>query len=220
MENLNELYMQTIPDQNLIIVMLNFIFCVAMAFLVKKVYISHSVSLTGKHHIGVIIPILAAIVFLVIMIVKSSLALSLGLVGALSIVRFRTPIKEPEELVYIFLSIAIGLANGADQYLASILGLVLAILSLYVTNINSRKTENNPLRLTIKGLNPNDFSKVIEVASKNCEKIEFNNIISEENDDTSLTFSLKVASVSQLDDLIKIINNTFPNSSFSLIDIN
>jgi len=44
---------------------------------------------------------------LVISIVKSSLALSLGLVGALSIVRFRSAIKEPEELVYIFLSMAI-----------------------------------------------------------------------------------------------------------------
>lgn len=51
--------------------------------------------------------------FLVIFVVKSSLALSLGLVGALSIVRFRTPIKGPEELVYLFLSIAIGLGFGA-----------------------------------------------------------------------------------------------------------
>ena len=52
---------------------------------------------------------------IVIMIVKSSLALSLGLVGALSIVRFRAAIKEPEELVYLFLIIAIGLGCGANQ---------------------------------------------------------------------------------------------------------
>ena len=52
---------------------------------------------------------------MVITIVKSSLALSLGLVGALSIVRFRTAIKEPEELVYLFLALAIGLGLGASQ---------------------------------------------------------------------------------------------------------
>ena len=52
---------------------------------------------------------------IVIMIVKSSLALSLGLVGALSIVRFRAAIKEPEELVYLFLIIAVGLGTGANQ---------------------------------------------------------------------------------------------------------
>ena len=59
------------------------------------------------------------IVFFVILIVKSSLALSLGLVGALSIVRFRTPIKEPEELIYLFLAIAIGLGFGAGQIVPS-----------------------------------------------------------------------------------------------------
>ena len=44
-----------------------------------------------------------------------TLALSLGLVGALSVIRFRTPVKEPEELAYVFLAIASGLALGADQ---------------------------------------------------------------------------------------------------------
>ena len=50
---------------------------------------------------------------LIISIVKSSLALSLGLVGALSVIRFRAAIKEPEELTYLFLTIAIGLGFGA-----------------------------------------------------------------------------------------------------------
>ena len=48
-----------------------------------------------------------------ITVVKSSLALSLGLVGALSIARFRIPIKKPEELAYLFTAIAIGLCLGA-----------------------------------------------------------------------------------------------------------
>ena len=51
----------------------------------------------------------------VITIVKSSLALSLGLVGALSIVRFRTPIKETEELIMLFINLAIGLGLGASK---------------------------------------------------------------------------------------------------------
>ena len=51
---------------------------------------------------------LAIITTLVITVIKFSLALSLGLVGALSIVRFRAAIKEPEELVFLFLIISIG----------------------------------------------------------------------------------------------------------------
>jgi len=57
---------------------------------------------------------LAMTTTLIIFIVQSSIALSLGLVGALSIVRFRAAIKEPEELVYLFITIAVGLGFGAS----------------------------------------------------------------------------------------------------------
>ena len=60
-------------------------------------------SLVNRRDIGDILPFIVLIIILVISIVKSSLALSLGLVGALSIVRFRTPIKEPEELASLFI---------------------------------------------------------------------------------------------------------------------
>ena len=67
---------------------------------------------------------------LIISVVKSSLALSLGLVGALSIVRFRTPIKDPEELGYLFLVIASGLAAGAEQEVALIVSIPLILFFL------------------------------------------------------------------------------------------
>ena len=72
--------------------------------------------------------LLAVTTTIVIMVVKFSLALSLGLVGALSIVRFRAAIKEPEELIYLFLVISIGIACGAGQIKAA--GLVLFISSI------------------------------------------------------------------------------------------
>ena len=60
----------------------------------------------------------------------------IGLVGALSIVRFRTPIKEPEELVYLFLAIAIGLGLGAGQVLITtiIVLLILVFINFFLSN--------------------------------------------------------------------------------------
>ena len=75
-----------------------------------------------RRDLGLVLPVIALTTLLVISVVKSSLALSLGLVGALSIVRFRTPIKEPEELAYIFLSIAVGLALGAGLIYKAVVG--------------------------------------------------------------------------------------------------
>ena len=111
--NLNNFLQPEANQLDLLQTLFNFFLCILMGFILRKFYINRSYSLSGKLHIGSILPILSAVVFIVIVVVKSSLALSLGLVGALSIVRFRTPIKEPEELVYLFLAIAIGLGYGA-----------------------------------------------------------------------------------------------------------
>ena len=83
---------------------------------------------------------------LIISIIKSSIALSLGLVGALSIVRFRTPIKEPEELLYIFIAIAVGLGLGANQVLPTLIGfgvIALAFLPFALNKSRILNTQSN-----------------------------------------------------------------------------
>ena len=85
---------------------------------------------------------LCMITTLVITVIKFSLALSLGLVGALSIVRFRAAIKEPEELVYLFFVISIGLANGANQFVLSIIATLLIISFLLLRNFFISKRIN------------------------------------------------------------------------------
>ena len=146
LDYLNKVLSQNISSQNdYISIMVDFILCVVMSFILRNFYVRRSFSLTGKMHIGSIIPILATVVFLVILIVKSSLALSLGLVGALSIVRFRTPIKEPEELVYLFLAIAIGLGYAAGQtLLTSVIFLSILVISYFwLSNQNNKVIEYN-----------------------------------------------------------------------------
>jgi hypothetical protein len=138
--NMNDLITPNMAQLDLIPTLFNFLMCVVMSFIVRDFYIKRSFSLTGKMHIGSIIPVLSTVVFLVIIVVKSSLALSLGLVGALSIVRFRTPIKEPEELVYLFLAIAIGLGYAAGQVLITTI-ITLSIITIIYIWLSNRKIE-------------------------------------------------------------------------------
>lgn len=89
---------------------------------------------------------------LIITIIKSSIALSLGLVGALSIVRFRTPIKEPEELLYLFVAIAIGLGLGANQLIPTVIGFltfVLCMLPFAVYKGNDLRSQSSFLDLKL-----------------------------------------------------------------------
>ena len=87
---------------------LSLITAALLSLLVQFFYIKFSSTLSNRIHFSKNFVILGTTTCIIIMIVKNSLALSLGLVGALSIVRFRAAIKEPEELVYLFLIIAIG----------------------------------------------------------------------------------------------------------------
>ena len=115
------------------------IFSAILAFIIKYTYLKVSKSLNHKEHFSEIFVPLAIVTTLVITVVKFSLALSLGLVGALSIVRFRAAIKEPEELVYLFLIIGIGLANGANQFFVALLSTIVIISILFLRNLYVEK---------------------------------------------------------------------------------
>ena len=108
----------------------NLILTLILCFILRYVYIKFSTTLSNKYEFSKNFVILGLTTCIVITIVKSSLALSLGLVGALSIVRFRAAIKEPEELIYLFLVIAIGLGNGAGQITITSVGVLLSILTI------------------------------------------------------------------------------------------
>lgn len=69
---------------------------------------------------------------MVITVVKGSLALSLGLVGALSIVRFRTAVKEAEELLYLFIAIAVGLGAGAGAVTLTLTAFAILLGALWL----------------------------------------------------------------------------------------
>tara|TARA_B100000575_G_C23044260_1_gene601043 strand:+ start:165 stop:839 length:675 start_codon:yes stop_codon:yes gene_type:complete len=120
----------------------SFIFCIFASFLLRELYLRKSFSQNGKKQIGSILPILSTVVFVIIVIIKSSLALSLGLVGALSIVRFRTPIKEPEELVYLFLAISIGIGYGSGQILITTILILIMFLVIFIW-LSNRKINSN-----------------------------------------------------------------------------
>ena len=98
----------------------NIVFGALLAMLLEQVYTRYGHSLSNRSAFARHFYLLTMTTTLIITVVQSSLALSLGLIGALSIVRFRAAIKEPEELVYIFLAVAIGLGLGANQLILTL----------------------------------------------------------------------------------------------------
>lgn len=90
---------------------------------------------------------LSLVTTLVIMAVTSNVVLSLGMVGALSIVRFRTAIKEPVEIVFLFWSLATGIVIGAGMIPLAVIGS--AIIGIILLLFANRKIRNNPYILVL-----------------------------------------------------------------------
>jgi ABC-type Fe3+ transport system permease subunit len=110
------------------------IYGVFLGYLLKFFYTKYSKSISEKETFSNIFIFLIIIITLIITIVKSSLALSLGLVGALSIVRFRTAIKNPEDLIFLFMAIGVGLGLGANHPILVTIALSVFLIIYYFIN--------------------------------------------------------------------------------------
>ena len=217
-----DLYNQENLSNDFFVILINYILLVICSFILKIIYENKSSSLSGKFHIGIIIPVLSQITFLIILIVKSSLALSLGLIGALSIVRFRTPIKEPEELIYLFFSIAIGIGFGAGQTLVTLLVFILIILTIYFFGSKKTTMTNIDYNLLIeipyeKSQRPKQ-DEVIKIIKKifnnyNVSKIEI-------DDDIKLLIVIEISSseIEKISEFESNIKSKYDNSKISYFE--
>ena len=130
----------TLPN---VLISLGIAFLLGMViyFIYKKTYrgvlYSHSFNLS--------LIMLSMVTTLVIMCISSAPALSLGMVGALSIVRFRTAVKDPMDTVYMFWAIAVGITVGANFILFSIIGTLVIAVILLVLSFTSNQTGQNYL---------------------------------------------------------------------------
>ncbi|HIT34043.1 MAG TPA: DUF4956 domain-containing protein [Candidatus Faecousia intestinigallinarum] len=110
---------------------------------------------------------LSLVTTLVIMAVTSNVVLSLGMVGALSIVRFRTAIKEPVEIVFLFWSLAAGIVIGAGMIPLAIIGSVL--IGMILLLFANRKIRNSPYILVLSCSGEQSEEAVLSVLDKSVE---------------------------------------------------
>ena len=110
---------------------------------------------------------LSLVTTLVIMAVTSNVVLSLGMVGALSIVRFRTAIKEPVEIVFLFWSLAVGIVIGAGMIPLAVIGS--AIIGVILLLFANRKIHNDPYILVTNCTDEKAEKAVLDILGKEAE---------------------------------------------------
>lgn len=209
-------YLKTSIDINLPDFILNLIVVGVLCYLIKIFYKKFSTTLSNREEFSKNFILLGIATCIVITIVKNSLALSLGLVGALSIVRFRAAIKEPEELVYLFLVIATGLGGGAGQIKITISGMAIGFIIIYLSSFRSTKNikNNKIVNLGIiieKKIGENEINQILDDAKNISLELKFISM-SKTNKDVSINLDIKPKKFQQLSKFSESINKKFPNS--------
>lgn len=152
----------------------NLIMTAVLALILSSIYVRYGNSLSNRRLFSRNFLLITMTTMLIISIVKSSLALSLGLVGALSIIRFRAAIKEPEELAYLFLAIGIGLGFGANQGVITVVAFaIITVITILVGKFSHKTYENQNLNLTVISYNPPKIGvdKIVDTLSGYCSAV-------------------------------------------------
>lgn len=134
------------PIQTVLLVLL-------VAFLVSLIiYLTYKNTYTGvlyNPRFNVSLIMITMVTTMVMVVIGSNISVSLGMVGALSIIRFRTAVKDPRDTAFIFWCVVSGLACGTQNYTIVIVGSVFICLILFL--FKKFTTKNNKYVLIIKG---------------------------------------------------------------------
>ena len=177
--------------------------------------------LSNKRKLARVLMFIAGTTLLIITVVGSSLALSLGLVGALSIIRFRTPVKEPEELAYLFLAIALGVGLGANRPYETVLVFVILLLVMALrANTPGGKA---PLRtvLQVDASGRDDQGEALDLllpaVSSQCQRVELRRVDCREGE-FHASLLVELPAVDGLKDLIRAVGQALPGAAVSLVE--
>lgn len=113
--------------------------------------------------------VIAIITSAIILTIQSNIVVSLGMVGALSIVRFRTAIKDPMDLAFLFWSISVGIICGAGFAIAALITSV--VLTLVIVLFGMLPEARKPLVLVVNGISYKDEDKIMQVIKGNCHYV-------------------------------------------------
>ena len=152
---------------------INLLLAVVSSFILSRVYVYWGASLSNRRKFAANFMLVTVTTTFIILVVRSSVALSLGLVGALSIIRFRAAIKEPEELAYLFFAISLGIGLGDNQRMVTLLTLVVVILVLGLARLLRQSQADVNLNLSVSSRTPKkvNMQQVMDALEKHCAKL-------------------------------------------------
>ena len=161
-------FLENITSVSILDMVIALILAFCIGVFIFWVYKKTSAGVMYSSSFGVTLVALTMITTLVILAVTSNVVLSLGMVGALSIVRFRAAIKEPIEIAFLFWSIAVGIVLAAGMIPLAVFGSI--VIGLVLIIFVNRKAHFNPYIVVLRCENKEAEKAATELVKKNADK--------------------------------------------------
>jgi uncharacterized membrane protein YhiD involved in acid resistance len=198
-------------DFNIQSVLLSLLLAFVLGQLLAWVYyITHNGLSYSRSFVQSLI-LITVVICMVMSTIAGSFVVAVGLMGALSVIRFRNIIKDTRDIAFIFCSLVIGMATGSQRYSLAIIGTIvicLVILYLYVTDFGSHQPHNAFLRFSMNGHITSDHS-VIKILNKFCSNHTM--ISSQDGDfgdtDVEYSYQIMIKNVSKNEQMVSELQN-------------
>jgi hypothetical protein len=148
--------------------LISFIISMFIYYIYKKTY----TGVLYSENFNISLVLICMITTSVMVAISGNLALSLGMVGALSIVRFRTAVKDPKDVIFIFWAITIGIINGIAFYKLSLSSSIMIGAIIYLMTKNAKSSYPYLIVISFTSLDENKLNKMLD---KYCRKHSLRN---------------------------------------------
>jgi len=190
----------------------------SISFLFRFFYEKYSTSVSNRKIFSYQFIPFSVSIYLIVFTIKGSIVLSLGLVGALSIIRFRTAVKETEQIIALLFLTGISISLAANQFLLGLISSIIIFIFYFIraSVFKSDEKEENIITSKIKNFDESEFQIVI-----NKVKTELNiniSVISLEQIKNECNIVLKLSEVNL--DTIKRYRTILNSTKMRLVELN
>jgi hypothetical protein len=190
-------------------IVLAFLLSFALSFLWATVYRKTHSGIAYTRSFFVTLILMSPAVAMIMMAIGSNVALSLGLVGSLSVIRFRTVIKDPKDLIFLLVSIGIGLTAAANAWMVGVIGTaIVSTIMLMLTKIGHDRAGSSDYILIFRSEEKDPWSKLPEAAQ---DLISWRQLRSateiDAGQDTEFTYSVRLAPKTTPERIVGSVSN-------------
>ncbi|MFR2465604.1 MAG: DUF4956 domain-containing protein [Clostridia bacterium] len=208
-------FLENITSVSLLDMVLSLVLAFGLGLFIFLVYKKTFSGVMYSSSFGVTLVALTMITTVVILAVTSNVVLSLGMVGALSIVRFRTAIKEPLDIAFLFWSIAVGIGLAAGMIPLAVIGsVVIGVILLVFVN---KKTHVNPYIVVLTCADHDSEVKAKEFLDKQVQRCVVKSKTAQKG---AIELNLEVRMADDNTDFINILSEMSGVSSAVLVSYN